>query len=203
MSAEDRRTAILDTAVRLFSDKGYRGTTTRELAAEVGVSEPVLYQHFATKEDLYRAIIERVSEESRRRTDSRLEAAAAAGDDVTFFTRYAELILDWYGENHNIIRLLMFCALEQHELSKSFFEEQVAYSRNLIAGYIRQRQEEGCLRRVEPNIAARAFMGAIIHRGTVSTVFQLWDDDYTDAEFVAAVVDTLLDGLRTKRTKAQ
>ena len=58
LSSQARRAAILDAAVRLFSEKGFRGVTTRELAAAVGVSEPVLYQHFETKRDLYHAIIE-------------------------------------------------------------------------------------------------------------------------------------------------
>lgn len=58
LSSSARRAAILDEAVKLFSEKGFRGVTTRELAAAVGVTEPVLYQHFETKRDLYRALIE-------------------------------------------------------------------------------------------------------------------------------------------------
>src|SRR4051812_3607686 len=58
MSSDDRRAMILDTACSLFAQKGFRGTTTRELAAAVGVTEPVLYEHFKTKSDLYSAIIE-------------------------------------------------------------------------------------------------------------------------------------------------
>ncbi len=203
MSAEERKTAILDTAVRLFSDKGFRGTTTRELAAEVGVSEPVIYQHFATKDDLYRAIIQRTYAECQRIKDPRLEAAAAAGDDLAFFTCFAELILDWYDANRNIIRLLLFCALEHHELSKPFFEQQITHSRNLIADYIRTRQKDDGLRDVEPDIAARAFIGILVHLGTVITVFQLKDISYTNDQFVAGIVDVFLNGLRTARTKAQ
>ena len=57
MSSEERRAAIIHAACRLFAEKGFRGTTTRELAAAVGVTEPVLYEHFRTKRDLYSAII--------------------------------------------------------------------------------------------------------------------------------------------------
>jgi len=58
MRGEERHAAIVRCAIRLFAEKGFRGATTRELAASVGVTEPVLYQHFETKRDLYAAIIE-------------------------------------------------------------------------------------------------------------------------------------------------
>ncbi|MFM9597624.1 TetR/AcrR family transcriptional regulator, partial [Streptomyces scabiei] len=57
LSRAERRAAIIEAAIELFSEKGFRGTTTRELAQAVGVSEPVLYQHFATKKELYIAIL--------------------------------------------------------------------------------------------------------------------------------------------------
>ena len=58
MTATERRAAIIQAAMKLFSERGFRGTTTREIASAVGVSEPVLYQHFPSKGDLYTAIIE-------------------------------------------------------------------------------------------------------------------------------------------------
>ena len=58
LSGAQRRAAILDAAIELFASRGFRGVTTREIAAAVGVTEPVLYQHFPSKRDLYTAIIE-------------------------------------------------------------------------------------------------------------------------------------------------
>ena len=46
-AAEERRAALLETACRLFSEGSYRGTTTAEIARAAGVTEPVLYRHFA------------------------------------------------------------------------------------------------------------------------------------------------------------
>ena len=53
LSKADRRKAIVETAANLFAEVGFRGGTTRELAKRVGVTEPVLYEHFQTKSDLY------------------------------------------------------------------------------------------------------------------------------------------------------
>jgi TetR/AcrR family transcriptional regulator len=57
MAAEDRREQIIEVAVRLFSQKGFRGATTREIATAAGVNEAIIFRHFSTKSDLYAAII--------------------------------------------------------------------------------------------------------------------------------------------------
>jgi AcrR family transcriptional regulator len=56
MSGEDRRTAIISAARRVFVEKGFYRTTTRELADAAGVSEALLFKHFPNKEALYSAI---------------------------------------------------------------------------------------------------------------------------------------------------
>ncbi len=58
LAATERRAAVLQTACRVFSQGSYRGTTTAEIAREAGVSEPILYRHFASKRDLYLACID-------------------------------------------------------------------------------------------------------------------------------------------------
>ena len=58
MTAEDRKLQILRVAVRLFSRKGFGGTTTKEIAQAAGVSEAMVFRHYATKEELYSAILD-------------------------------------------------------------------------------------------------------------------------------------------------
>jgi TetR/AcrR family transcriptional regulator len=58
LSAEDRRRQIVHAAIELFARKGFDGTTTREIAQAAGVSEALIFRHFPTKHDLYRAIID-------------------------------------------------------------------------------------------------------------------------------------------------
>ncbi len=65
MPAAERRRHLVETAIRLFSEGSYRGTTTAEIARAAGVSEPILYRHFASKRDLYLAALEHVWERTR------------------------------------------------------------------------------------------------------------------------------------------
>ena len=81
MAAADRRQHLIETAIRLFTDGSYHGTTTAEIARAAGISEPILYRHFASKRDLYLAALElvwtRTREEWERKLAETPDACAA------------------------------------------------------------------------------------------------------------------------------
>jgi AcrR family transcriptional regulator len=58
LSAEARKEAIVEAVRDVFAEKGFEGTTTRELAKAAGVSEALLYKHFPSKESLYAAMLD-------------------------------------------------------------------------------------------------------------------------------------------------
>jgi AcrR family transcriptional regulator len=58
LRSRERRQAIVTAVQGAFADKGFDGTTTRELARAAGVSEALLYKHFPSKESLYVAMLE-------------------------------------------------------------------------------------------------------------------------------------------------
>ena len=58
------RQQILKTAIRLFAQRGFRGTTTREIALAAGVNEVTIFRHFSSKQELYAAILEVKSSEA-------------------------------------------------------------------------------------------------------------------------------------------
>ena len=75
LPSRERRQAIVTAVQGAFADKGFDGTTTRELARAAGVSEALLYKHFPSKESLYVAMLE----------------ACADGPMATEFTRVLTL----------------------------------------------------------------------------------------------------------------
>jgi AcrR family transcriptional regulator len=58
LPAQERRAALVDAGLRAFAEGSYAGATTAEIAREAGVSEPILYRHFACKRDLYFACLD-------------------------------------------------------------------------------------------------------------------------------------------------
>jgi AcrR family transcriptional regulator len=73
LPAAERRKAIVDAAVRVFSSGSYSGATTAQIAREAGVSEPILYRHFSSKKELYFACFD----EAWRRLEALFDAAIA------------------------------------------------------------------------------------------------------------------------------
>lgn len=163
LSSQDRRSAILASAIRLFSERGFRGVTTRELAASIGVSEPVLYQHFPSKKDLYTAIIEESKDQNYHDALEGLSRLAEFADDEQFFTHLANAMIQWHELKPELIRLKFFSNLEGHELMEEFHDKQARPFIEVIVGYIAKRMEQGAFLDVNPLCAALAFCGTIGH----------------------------------------
>ncbi|MBL8294043.1 MAG: TetR/AcrR family transcriptional regulator [Bryobacterales bacterium] len=195
LSGPERRSAIVDSAVDLFSERGFRGTTTRELAATVGVSEPVLYQHFSTKRALYDAILEAKTAETAPGTEEELTTLSRAGDNRALFTRLAELLLDFYVRDPRYSRLLMFSALERHELSRLFYERHVACFYEFLTRHIKQQMDVGVFRPMDPLVAARAFAGMVAHQGLIFSVLHPGNLPAPQPVIIQTLVDLFLGGI--------
>ena len=172
MAAEDRRQQILEVAVGLFSAKGFRGTTTREIAQGVGVTEAIIFRHFATKGELYAAIIDwKACSEDWAALQRGIEGALESGDDWGLFEAIAFRILQFYEEDEQAMRLLMYSALEGHELSELFYRNHVARIFEALAEFIGRRIGEGRYRQVDAMTAVRAFVGMVDYHGLSNKIF--------------------------------
>jgi TetR/AcrR family transcriptional regulator len=80
LPAPERRQALVDVATRLFAARGYRSVTTADIAREAGVSEPILYRHFASKRDLYVACLDESQRHLRRKWEQAIAATPDPGD---------------------------------------------------------------------------------------------------------------------------
>jgi AcrR family transcriptional regulator len=164
MAGQERRETIVEAAISLFSQRGFRGTTTRELAAAVGVSEPVLYQHFQTKRDLYTAIIDYKFQSGLGGFGKRLDEAQQLNDDRAFFGTLARIIVQWFNEDPAYVRLLLYSALEGHELAALCYESTAVYVHEKVASYLRSRIEQGAVRAdLDPLVAGRSFISTLVH----------------------------------------
>ena len=179
LSSPERKAAIVKKAFELFSQSGFRGTTTRELAAAVGVSEPVLYQHFETKRDLYTAIIDEMISSVTTDEMHRLEEIGLAGESRAYFTALAHHILRWYLDDTSRIRLLIFSALEGHELADLWQQRVTKQIVGFIEQFIERRIADGDFVPVDPPTAARFFLGAMGHYGMMTAIFRCpyWEKD--------------------------
>ena len=197
MAGEERRQQILRVAMRLFSQRGFSGTTTREIAQAAGVSEAMVFRHFATKDELYRAILDHKACAGGIDPRALLADAMARKDDRAVFETLARAMMQHHEQDTEFLRLLTHAALEEHHLVELFWERNVRQLYELLGGYIRERQRDGALRPVEPAIFVRAFLGMIIHHSLNNT---LWDQrrsllDIPNERAAREFTDILLGGV--------
>jgi AcrR family transcriptional regulator len=103
ISGGERRESILALTSRAFAERGYDGVRTAELAKSAGVSEALIYQHFRTKAELYRAAVDRSAEI----LEDRLRKAAGSGNTVE--DRLASVVdafLEFVSDRSNAWRVL-------------------------------------------------------------------------------------------------
>lgn len=87
MKAHDRRRQLLEAAVYCFAVHGYRGTTTLRLARAAGVSQPVLYRHFPSKQALFVALLEQAGRETLRQWRTATAPLASSMDRLRVLLR--------------------------------------------------------------------------------------------------------------------
>lgn len=161
MSGNARRDQIVQVATRLFSQRGFRGTTTKEIANAAGISEAMIFRHFKTKRDLYSAILDYAGQMQNEVVNRQriLEAAEDHDDDRVFFERLALAMFERSEKTFDFTRLLLFSALEGHELAKIFVEKYLPEKEDFIGNYIRIRQEQGYLRKIDQRHERMSFEG--------------------------------------------
>ena len=202
MSGDERRSQILKIAISLFSQRGFSGTTTREIARAAGVSEAMVFRHFATKHELYHAILDFKACEGGMKVppweSEKERKAIAEKDDYEVFYNIAINALHHHREDVDFMRLLFYSALDEHELSQMFFDQFVSRIYDFIGSYIKQRQSDGAMREVEPRIVVRAFLGMVIHHSLNNILLDKKRHllDVSDEQAAHEFVTILLNGVK-------
>ena len=201
MAAEDRRLQILQVAVSLFSQRGFVGTTTKEIAQAAGVSEAMVFRHFANKQELYSAILDhKACSGDSMNPEDMVADALQEKDDRAVFERLALGALEHHECDPEFQRLLLHAALEGHELAQMFFEKFVRRVYELLGNYVAERQRDGAMVEMDPAIVVRAFIGMVIHHSLNNN---LWDPQrrllkISNQEAAKQFSDILLNGISSK-----
>jgi AcrR family transcriptional regulator len=169
MKADERRQGIIRAAMEVFAKNGFGGSTTREIAENAGISEAMIYSHFRNKEDLYSAIIDEKLQESEPLYYP-LDAIRNR-DDQRVFSTIVSNYLHRHGEDTTLLRVLLFSALEGHELASMFVAGPVRKFFEFLADYIRERIDEGAFKPVNPVIASRCLLGMVHYFVLLQKIF--------------------------------
>lgn len=139
-AGRNSRAKILDCALSVFSSKGYDAATVREICECAGVTKPVLYYFFQSKEGVYRAIVDGSLEELRERL---VDAISTPGSTSEILKRVARVQIDFARERPVLTRFLFSLV---HSLSSNapvtdfarFYEDIVAMIAEVVERGVRR-----------------------------------------------------------------
>src|SRR5262245_49183424 len=199
LNATDRRTQILAAAMDVFSERGFHGARTRDLAEAAGVSEALIFRHFPTKEDVIRAILELVGFEERIQA---MEEQFEHLPPREALQRIAEVTLTALREDPRVFRVIFFGVLETPDLAGEFYHKflfrLLALETRLFARAFAERAGKGARaggkphRKPDPAIAARSFHGSLLFYNLTGAVVRIEPLPPDPRERAAAIVDLYL-----------
>lgn len=103
MTGQERRQQLLEIGRHLFAERGFEGTSIEEIAAQAGVSKPVVYEHFGGKEGLYAVVVDREVERLLTMVTTLLEGE----HNEQKFEAAAVALLRYIDENSDGFRILV------------------------------------------------------------------------------------------------
>lgn len=197
MSSAERQQQLLEVALNAFSRRGYKGTTTKQIASAAGVAEAVIFQHFPSKKALYSAVLElNLDTGEERKWMKEISDCMERNDDEELIRSLVHRILRAYRKNTSIERVILFAALEGHEQGLARMRAKFAPVFEKFMEYIARRQREGAF--VEGNpYAIMIALGGIAHQyGLISHIFRHPFPQASDDEMTQMFTGILLDGIR-------
>ena len=169
LTAKNRSAQIARVAMKLFSQKGFKGTTTREIAEKAGISEAIIFRHFARKEALYSAIIDMQCNDRQGQSLLMKKLEGKEGRDV--FREIAAYLIQTHEDDPQFMKLLMFSALEGYKLSDIFIKTRGVEIMDYMARHIDNLIKDGSFKKVNAHLAARAFLGMVLHYSMAQEVY--------------------------------
>ena len=143
LSGPERRAAVVQTACRVFAKGSYHGSTTAQIARETGVTEPVLYRHFASKRELYLACLDSVWEQVRELWEKAIEREQ---DPSAWLKAIGKAYLEARASARIVLVDLWIQALteaaDDQEIRRAL-RHQVREVHEFVAGVIRRAQAAG------------------------------------------------------------
>lgn len=193
---EARRSQILDAAARVFSEKGYHRATTKEIAADAGISEGTIYNYFANKADLLINMLNYRTEKDRWEEQF---ANASQGDFRDSVSGIVRERLVQAQANINLSSAVLSEVLVNPDLRERFSQLRLEPLAASFEQYLRMFIESGKIRPLDVPLVVRVLFGTF----TGLQLLRLLGDpvlqkDQKD-ELTEVLSTILLDGIATKR----
>lgn len=189
------RERILDAALDAFAERGFSGTSTKEIAKRAKVNEVTIFRQFRSKRALFAAVI---SERSPV-----LGIAGKVSFDLgspveELLANNIRTVLRMLRANRQLYFVILGDAWRQQKIRNFAYEEVVKKGIGMVAGLMKALMDAGKIRRMDPEVVARVLMGAVqFHFLTTEIMGGGSPGPDEEERMVRGFVSIFLNGMRT------
>jgi AcrR family transcriptional regulator len=189
IQAEERRLQIMETALKVYAEKGFKSASIKDISEAAGISQGLMYHYFKNKEDLLAETIKRYSfiGELREILTVRDDQPAAQVLKET-----ACKFLDTLEKRQDLVRILIRDVAFDPELSDAWsvlFLEGV----RLLQKYIDSRISRGEIKPHNTGVTARFMLSSVVMYHITKDIFKA--SGITNEEYIDGILDTLMKGI--------
>ena len=172
LSGPERKKSILSAAQGLFANKGFYGVSVDEIARAVNVSPAILYRHFASKQALYNAVLEKFSNQRQSYVDTIVNHGTSFEDALAGMTQvYVKNI----AENPDILRIELHSLLEGNPATLAFFQNRWKSFTDYIEFVLNERMPYDVPNREKAILSAALMFQGMVREALIQKCLQPQD----------------------------
>ncbi|PKM86557.1 MAG: hypothetical protein CVU87_11675 [Firmicutes bacterium HGW-Firmicutes-12] len=146
LTRDQRRAQILTVATDIFVEKGYHATRTKEIAKSCGVTEPVIYKHFSSKEELFFEVIASIAGETFNDISFN-----SANDTENVLTSFVWNKAESVNDNFPLFRRLLIELFDNDEIRRDYYDKFLPHIANPVIAYLDQLKEQKLIKKDTPS----------------------------------------------------
>jgi AcrR family transcriptional regulator len=191
LKAPQRREQLMEVATKLFARNGYEATTTAAIALAAGVTEPILYRHFKSKQELFVAIVKAVSERTMRHWEELITGIDDPSEQIRRIAaelpQHMEKLADAYHVLHGAL------ATSRDKKVLAVMKEHYVQIEKFFAKVVQEGQRTGVFRKnIQPRSAAWTLIISGIGYGMIALNLTQFERAMVDS-----AIEAILRGWRT------
>jgi AcrR family transcriptional regulator len=191
--SEDKvRDRVLKTAQRLFANRGYDATTTKDLATQAGIAEGTLFRHFENK----KAILIEVATQGWIEILTDLLTELSEMGSYKAVAQVMKRRMFRLHENGELLRVCFFEAQFHPELRERIQSEVISKMTDVTEAFFETAMEKGIYRRINPRVVAQVFLGMFTIAGfSNDTIIESDAPPQAMKEMAEGIADIFLNGV--------
>ncbi len=154
---------ILKVSAILFSEHGYKGTSVRKIASNVGIRESALYNHFKNKEEIFLSVAKDIFTSPFSTSNEDIKESALKGKAFLqrFTMQYKLLTFD--KNNENMFRLLMIELFQNKELREQFMDQFHTQNIKMLSEAFFIMMQNNIIRSSDPMMVSYEFLSTLFY----------------------------------------